>query len=94
MLLGQPHCPNTARLTALHIGAERFIVCFFAKFTMCARTMCEYLLYFRPFSHVQQQQTEGPLVSKGFFVCGIKMTDLSGFVYERLHADSLKEMHV
>lgn len=38
--------------------------------------MCEYIGYLRPFSHMQQQQTEDPSVSKGFFVCGIKMTDV------------------
>lgn len=56
--------------------------------------MCEYLLYLKPVSHVQQQQTEDRSASKGFCICGIKMTDASGFVYERLHADTLIEMHV
>ena len=55
--------------------------------------MFEYLLYLKSFFHVQQQQTEDPSMSKGFFVCGIEMTDMCGFVYEKLHADTLIEMH-
>lgn len=59
---------------------------------MPEQTMCEYLLYLKSFSHVQQQQTEDPSVSKGFFVCDIEMTVMS-MHDEKLHAETLIEMH-
>lgn len=43
---------------------------------------------------MQQRQTEDPSLSKGFFVCNIKMTDAPGLSVERLHADSFIELHM
>lgn len=47
-------------------------------------------------SHIQpqRQQTEDPSVSKRLFVCSIKMTNVLGFMYERLCADSFIERHI
>ena len=60
------------------------------------QTTCEYLLDLKTFipRATTAAQIEDPSVSKGFFVCGIKMTDLPDLSYERLHADSLIDMHV
>ena len=64
---------------------------FVAKITLCPTTnLRENILSFLPGA----AQTRRPSVSEGVFVCGIKVTDVSGFLYERLRADSLIEMHV
>lgn len=49
-----------------------------------------FLSHIRP----QRQQTEDPSASKRLFVRSIKMTNVLGFMYERLCADSFIERHI